>query len=250
MLKLEDKKILITGGSRGIGKACVDMFVRAGARVVFTYVSDKAAADKIVNKYSSETRIKAIRTDLGKEPEIKHSVEEAKQFLGGIDVLVNNAGIWKYGRADKMSLDDWNETINLNLTGTFLFTREVLPYMKKQRSGKIINISSTAGQRGEPFHSHYAASKGAMISFTKSLAAEFGKYNINVNCIAPGWVITDMTKRALAGSDLKEVLEGIPIGRVAVPGDISGAVLFLASELARHITGEVININGGSVLCG
>jgi 3-oxoacyl-[acyl-carrier protein] reductase len=250
MLKLEGKKILITGGSRGIGKACVDMFVQAGADVVFTYKSNAADAGKIISKYSPTTRLKAIKTDLGKELEIKKAVEEAVRFLRGIDVLVNNAGIWKYGRADKMSLEDWNETINLNLTGTFLFTREVLSYMKKRKCGKIINISSTAGQRGEPFHSQYAASKGGMIAFTKSLAAEFGRYNINVNCIAPGWVITDMTKRALTGKDLKEALEGIPIGRVAVPEDISGAVLFLASELARHITGEIININGGSVLCG
>lgn len=168
-----------------------------------------------------------------------------------IDVLVNNAGIWTEGTADAMSTKVWEETQRINMTASFIFCREVLPAMKSQREGKIIFISSTAGQRGEAFHSHYAASKGAMISFTKSLAAEVGSYNINVNCVAPGWVYTDMSMSAFTNEEsLRKILDGIPLGRIATADDIAGPVLFLASRLSRHLQGEILNVNGGSVLCG
>jgi len=150
-----------------------------------------------------------------------------------------------------MTLDEWNEMININLTSTYLITKLIVPGMKKNNFGRIINIASTAGQRGEAFHSHYAASKGGMISLTKSLASELGKHDITVNCVAPGWVITDMTTDSLADSETnKKVISDIPLNKIAKPEEIAGPVLFLASNLASHITGEILNVNGGSVLCG
>jgi 3-oxoacyl-[acyl-carrier protein] reductase len=173
-----------------------------------------------------------------------------KEF-GRIDVLVNNAGIWKEGKISKMKLSAWEETLKTNLTSVFIFTQQAVHFMKIKRYGKIINISSTAGQRGEAHHSHYAASKGGMISFTKSLASELGPFNINVNSIAPGWVLTDMSKSVLSNKkSLDEELKKIPLGRIATADDIAGPVLFLASDMSRHINGEVLNVNGGSVLVG
>jgi 3-oxoacyl-[acyl-carrier protein] reductase len=150
-----------------------------------------------------------------------------------------------------MLLEDWNETMNVNLTSAYLFTKFIVPKMKERKFGRIINISSTAGQRGEAFHSHYAASKGGMISLTKSLASELGEFNITVNCVAPGWVYTDMTTDSLENEEIhKKVLGDIPLHKIAKPEEIAGPVLFLASNLASHITGEILNVNGGSVLCG
>ena len=150
-----------------------------------------------------------------------------------------------------MSLNEWEETIRINLTGVFLITREIIKLMKKNRFGRIINITSTAGQRGEAYHSHYAASKGALISYTKSLATELSDYNITTNSVAPGWVDTEMCNEVFADKGYKEtVRKSIPVGRIATPEDIAGPVLFLATDLARHINGEIINVNGGSVLCG
>jgi 3-oxoacyl-[acyl-carrier protein] reductase len=150
-----------------------------------------------------------------------------------------------------MTIEEWSEMINVNLTSTYLITKLLVPKMKEKHFGRIINIASTAGQRGEAFHSHYAASKGGMISLTKSLAAELGEFNITVNCVAPGWVITDMTTDSLAETEIyKKVLSDIPLLKIAQPEEIAGPVLFLASHLASHITGEILNVNGGSVLCG
>jgi 3-oxoacyl-[acyl-carrier protein] reductase len=151
----------------------------------------------------------------------------------------------------KMSEKVWRETMKVNLDGTFFMINAVVPHMIERRYGKIINISSTAGQRGEALHSHYAATKGAIISLTKSLCTELGQYNINVNSVAPGWVDTDMSAETLRNPRLaEEVKKGIPIGRIPGPEDIAGPVVFLASDLARHITGEILNVNGGSVLVG
>lgn len=251
MINLNSKTVLITGGSRGIGAACVKLFAEAGANVAFTYQSNKIAADKIVDAIPKKIKVKAYKCDLNKPEEIENTVGKVISDFGGIHVLVNNAGVWKYGPADKMSLDDWNETIRINLTGTFLFTKLVLPGMMKNKFGRIINITSTAGQRGEANYSHYAASKGGVISYTKSLASEFGKYNITTNSVAPGWVDTDMTTDVLSDKNYRRgVEEDIPVNRVATAEDIAGPVLFLASELGRHINGEILNVNGGSILCG
>ena len=251
MINLINKSVLITGGSRGIGEACVRLFSEVGANVGFTFKVDKKSADKVVKEVSPKSKVKAFRVDLLQEDEIKNTVSSFENNFGKIDILVNNAGIWKEAEVGKMTIEEWEETLKINLTAAFLFTKYAVPVMKKSRSGKIINISSTAGQRGEAFHSHYAASKGGMISFTKSLAAELGEYNINVNCAAPGWVITDMTKDSLNDKMIFEkVCNDIPLKRIAMPEEIAGPVLFLASDLASHITGEILNVNGGSVLCG
>lgn len=251
MINLKSKVVLITGGSRGIGASCVKYFSIANASVAFTYNNSHSDAQKLVKRYSKLTNCKAYKVNLQNENEIQECVEKVIKDFGRIDILVNNAGIWKEGKIDKMNLEDWNETIKINLTSVFLFTKLVVPFMKRKRFGRIINISSTAGQRGEARYSHYAASKGGIISFTKSLADELGEYNILVNCVAPGWVWTDMSIPALSDKErLNKEIQKIPLKKIPAPDDISGPVLFLASDLAKHITGEVINVNGGSVMCG
>lgn len=251
MISVKNYNVLVTGGSRGIGKACVELFLKAGANVAFTFNSAKEEADKIVSEYKKLSKVKNYPVNLADLSEIENQVGSIFNDFGNIDVLVNNAGIWKEAAIDKMTIEEWNEMMSVNLTSTYYITKLLVPKMKEKHFGRIINISSTAGQRGEAFHSHYAASKGGMISLTKSLAAELGEYNITVNCIAPGWVITDMTTGSLAETKIyNEVLGDIPLKKIAQPEEIAGPVLFLASNLASHITGEILNVNGGSVLCG
>lgn len=251
MISLKNKNVLVTGGSRGIGKACVDLFSRAGANIAFTFQHAAEQAKKLTADYSGTSKVKHYKMDLGKPSEIDEVIASIFKDFGKIDILVNNAGIWKEAAIDEMSLEQWNETMNINLTSTYLITKLVVPGMKKNNYGRIINIASTAGQRGEAFHSHYAASKGGMISLTKSLASELGRHNITVNCVAPGWVITDMTTDSLDDeATYKKVLGDIPLNKIAKPEEIAGPILFLASDLASHITGEILNVNGGSVLCG
>ena len=251
MIDLSSKKVLITGGSRGIGAACVRHFAKANAEVAFTFNSAEKETDDLVNEIIKFNKIKAYKVNISSAEEIQHTIQKILSDFGNIDILVNNAGIWKFGKSDEMTLEQWDETININLTGTFLFTKALIPFMKKKRFGRIINITSTAGQRGEPFYSHYAASKGGIISYTKSLAAELGEFNITVNSVAPGWVLTDMTTGVFADEEYKEKVKNeIPTKRIATAEDIAGPVLFLASEMARQINGEILNVNGGSVLCG
>jgi len=251
MFNLNSKKVLITGGSRGIGAACVKYFCMAGASVAFTYNTNSAVAARLEKRFAKISKCKGYKVDINNEEEIKNTVQMVVKDFGRIDVLVNNAGIWKEAKISKMKLAAWDETLKTNLTSTFLFTQQVSNFMKLKRYGKIINVSSTAGQRGEAHYSHYAASKGGMISFTKSLASELGPFNINVNSVAPGWVLTDMSKSVLTNKrSLDEELKKIPIGRIATADDIAGPILFLASDLSRHINGEVLNVNGGSVLVG
>ncbi|HMN49947.1 MAG TPA: 3-oxoacyl-ACP reductase family protein [Ignavibacteriaceae bacterium] len=251
MLNLNSKVVLITGGSRGIGAACVKYFCMSGASVAFTYNSNSALAARLEKRYKNISKCKSYKVDMTKEEEIKNTVYSVLKDFGKIDILINNAGVWKEGKINRLSLAQWEETLKVNLTSAFLFCKYVVPGMKIKRCGKIINISSAAGQRGEAHYSHYAASKGGMISFTKSLASELGPYNINVNSVAPGWVLTDMTKKALSiKKSLDEELKKIPLGRIATADDIAGPVLFLASDLARHINGEILNVNGGAVLVG
>ena len=250
MITFKDKIVFITGGSRGIGAACFRLFHQAGAKVIFSFKENKNAADALVNSFATNLPF-ALQIDFNSENDIVKKVVFILTHFGRIDILVNNAGVWKYGEADKISLEDWNATIQINLTSTFLVTKEVLPSMKKNKFGRIINISSTAGQRGEAYYSHYAASKGGIISYTKSLASELGKFNINTNCVAPGWVDTEMVSSVFSDEAYKEKeRKAIPVQRIATAEDIAGPVLFLASDLARHINGEILNVNGGSILCG
>src|SRR4030065_2795028 len=250
MINLKNKVALITGASRGIGKACALYFAKAGANVIINYHQTKNI-DKLVEE-CQKFKIKALpfKADIASESDCRKIVKFAIKSLGRVDILVNNAGVWTYAPIDKMSDKILNETLDVNLRGVFYLTRAVVPFMKKQKAGNIINISSPAGQRGETEHSHYAASKGAIISSTKSLATELAPWNIRVNCVAPGWVYTDMSKAALKSKESKKILSTIPLKRVGTPEEIAGAVLFLASDLSSFITGEILNVNGGAVLCG
>ena len=251
MISLKNKNVLVTGGSRGIGKACVESFLNAGASVAFTFHSAKEEADKIVNQNKDISKVKYYQVNLSDFNEVEKKANEILSDFGRIDVLVNNAGIWKEAAVDKMTVEEWNETLNINLTSAFLIIKTMVPKMKENRFGRIINIASTAGQRGEAFHSHYASSKGGIISLTKSLASELGEFNITVNCVAPGWVVTDMTTDSLNNKEIySKVLSDIPLRKIGQPEEIAGPVIFLASDLASHITGEILNVNGGSVLCG
>ena len=188
---------------------------------------------------------------MSRELEIRKTVDEVASAWGRIDVLVNNAGIWTDLEMGAMDANALGETLDVNLRSVFYFCDAVVPHMKKAGRGWIINVGSTAGVRGEAFHSHYAASKGAVHALTKSLAAELGPSGIRVNCVAPGWVDTDMCTEVFADPRFKEsVRQSIPLKRIPEPEDIAGPILFLASDLARHINGAILNVNGGSVLCG
>ncbi|MBT8378826.1 MAG: 3-oxoacyl-ACP reductase FabG [Ignavibacteria bacterium] len=251
MITFKDKTVLITGGSRGIGKECVELFLNLDANVAFTYFTAEKSSNKILESYKGNSKLKSYQVNNSNAKEIEQSVKQIILDFETIDVLVNNAGIWKEASIEKMSIDEWNETLNINLTSAYLFSKFVVPKMKTNNFGRIINVASTAGQRGEAFHSHYAASKGGMISLTKSLAAELGEYGITVNSVAPGWVYTEMTKNSLEQKTCFEKVVGdIPLKKIAQPGEIAGPIIFLASDLASHITGEILNVNGGSVLCG
>lgn len=251
MLTLEGKKTLITGGSRGIGAETAILFAKSGSDVAITYASRKYAAEEVQDKVRSLGReCLAFQADFSKKEDSLKMTGLILEAWGHIDVLVNNAGIWTYGEMGSMDGKVWQETIKVNLDSIFYVCNAVVPSMKARKRGWIINVSSTAGVRGEAYHSHYAASKGAIISLTKSLAAELGPFGIRVNCVAPGWVDTDMCADAFSDKEFrKEVENSIPLQRIPIPEDIAGPILFLASNLARHITGEVLNVNGGSILC-
>jgi 3-oxoacyl-[acyl-carrier protein] reductase len=252
MIDLAGKVALITGGSRGIGASCSILFAKSGCDIAFTYKSNKLAADKIKSQVEALGRkCLPVKCEISSFADVKNCIKEIIEYYSKIDILVNNAGIWTYGEIGNMEQLTWQETMNVNLNSVYYFCNEVVPFMKKHNYGRIINVTSTAGQRGEAYHSHYAASKGAVISFTKSLSSELAKDNILVNSVAPGWVDTDMCNDVFSDKEYKEqVKKGIPIGRIPTPDDIAGPILFLASDLARHITGEILNVNGGSVLCG
>jgi len=249
---LTDKVAVVTGGSRGIGRATVDCFVKLGANVVVNYLKDKSAATAAVDEAGATgVGALAVQGDVSRADEAARLIEAAVARFGRIDFLVCNAGIWEGSPVDKMTEDIWDRTIELNLKGTWTVCRAAVPHMKQQGSGRIVIFSSTAGQRGEANVSNYAASKGGQISFTKSLAAELGPFGINVNSVAPGWVDTDMCTEVFADQAFrKSIEESIPVGRVATPEDIAWPIVFLCTKWARHINGEILNVNGGSVLCG
>lgn len=252
MIDLNGRKALITGGSRGIGRAAVVLLARFGCDVAFNYLRQAEAAGEVKKIVEGLGRqCLAVQAELSREDEARRLVDSAARLWGRVDILVNNAGIWTYGEMGRMDAAVWGETMRLNLDGVFFVTNAVVPLMKAQRWGRIINVSSTAAVRGEAFHSHYAASKGALHSLTKSLAAELGPFNINVNCVAPGWVDTDMCAEAFSDPEYRKAIEdSIPLKRIPPPEDIAGPIVFLASDLARHITGAIINVNGGGVLSG
>jgi 3-oxoacyl-[acyl-carrier protein] reductase len=251
-LKLRSRVAIVTGGSRGIGKAVVELLADLGAQVVVNYVKDDEAAEATVNAARGRgVEAFSFRADVANPVEVKELIEATIERFRRIDILVCNAGIWEGAPLENMSEELWDRTMDINLKGTWTVCRAVVSQMKKQRSGKIVILTSTAGQRGEANYSNYAASKGAQIAFTKSLAEELGEWGINVNAVAPGWVDTEMTEEALG--DLKkrqQIANTIPLGKIATPEDIAAPIVFLCSDWSRHITGEILNVNGGSVLCG
>jgi 3-oxoacyl-[acyl-carrier protein] reductase len=254
VISLAGKAALITGGSRGIGAAAVKMFAEAGADVVFSYVRNKDAAQQVEQEARKRgTRVEAFKADAGKMKDAEALVSFTLERLGRLDILVANAGLWNADDLpiEKLSERKWDEMLRVNLKGVYAVTHFAVAPMMAQKSGRIIAISSTAGQRGEAFHAHYAASKGGIISFVKGLSTELAPHNILVNCVAPGWVDTEMCQPVLGTrAGRKFAVSAIPLGRVAKPEEIAGAILFLASDLATFMTGEVLNVNGGAVLCG
>ena len=253
MINLSNKVAIVTGASRGIGAATAVLFAKAGIRaVVINYIRDRVAAQQVAAECESfGAEAFPIRADVSRVAAVDRMIEKTVARFGQLDILVANAGIWKQAPIEKMTETEWDETIDINLKSIYACCHSAARVMIQKRRGTIILVSSTAGQRGEPFHSHYAASKGAIISMTKSLAAELGPRGITVNCVAPGWVATDMTEDALNDpKERRKIRELIPLGRVATPEEIAGPILFLASDLASHVNGEVLNVNGGSVLCG
>ena len=251
MIDLAGHRVLVTGGSRGIGAACCRLFAAAGAAVWVHYGHRREVAERVLEALpdveSGQHRL--FGADLSEREQVDRLFAEVAEAWGALDCLVNNAGIWM--RNELATLDDakLDETLQLNVNGVFWAAQRALPLMDSSTDPSIINISSTAGQRGEAFHSPYAASKGALIAVTKSWASELAP-RIRVNSVAPGWVDTDMSAEAYRDGGREAIEKTIPLGRVATAHDIAGAVLFLASPLARSITGEILNVNGGSVLCG
>jgi len=248
---LKGRKAIVTGGSRGIGRATAILLARAGADVGISYRSREDEASATLEEMRSAGGTAwAVASDLSVPDGAAKLFEQCDSEFGWLDIFVANAGIWppEYVPLVDMSDEQWAEMMRANLDSVFYTVREAARRMAD--GGKIIIVSSTAGQRGEAGHSHYAASKGAIISFVKSLAVELALRDIQVNAVAPGWVDTDMAAPALQGGERDKVIASIPLGRIGSADDIAGPIVFLCSEWARHITGEVLNVNGGSVLCG
>lgn len=251
MIDLADRHVLITGGSRGIGAECVRMFAKAGATVLIQYRQEVEAARQLLDEIGkeSENRHLSFGADLADPAAIQDLFSFLDQEWGRLDCLVNNAGIWVRNPLETLDPQRLEETWRVNERGPFLCAHLAVPHLRRAADGNIINVSSTAGQRGEAFFSPYAASKGAMIAFTKSWSTELAP-DVRVNSVAPGWVDTEMCAVPFSGAGKAEIEADIPLRRIASTADIAGPILFLASPLARHITGEILNVNGGSVLVG
>ena len=256
-LSLDNKVALITGGSRGIGAATVRLFVAAGARVLFNYEKSKAPAEQLVKELGQEN-CAAVACNLSGTETAHELVSAAVKRFGRLDILVANHGVWPPQDApiEKMTDAQWHSTVAINLDSVFALIKHSVAQMKKQgktgsAAGHIVLVSSTAGQRGEAFHCDYSATKGALISMTKGLSTELAAAGIYVNSVAPGWVDTDMSAETIADPKSgEEIRSTIPMGRVARPEEIAGPILFLCTEHASFITGEVFNVNGGAVLTG
>jgi 3-oxoacyl-[acyl-carrier protein] reductase len=244
---LSDKVAIITGSSRGIGKAAAIALAQVGAKVVVNYARASSAAEEVVAAIvAAGGEAIALQADVSKADEVDALVQATMDKFGSIDVLVNNAGITRDTLLLRMKPEDWQAVIDLNLTGVFLCTRAVSKIMLKQRSGRIINISSVAGLMGNPGQANYSAAKAGVIGFTKTIAKELAPRGVTANVVAPGFIATDMTE------DLKnteEILKFIPLGRYGQPEEVAGLIRFLAADpAAAYITGQVMNVDGGMVM--
>ena len=259
-LSLSGRVALITGGSRGIGAATVRLFCQAGARVAFSYQSAKATAESLVAECGGPDNCVAIQQELASPEDGRALVAAAVSAFGRLDCLVVNHGVWPSHDAPTatMSSDQWRSTLGINLDSAFGLVQAAVAQMEAQSpsevtaaKGHIVLVASTAAQRGEAFHADYAASKGALISLTKSLSSELAGQGIYCNCVAPGWVGTEMSHAALRDSATsKKVLATIPLGRVGHVDEIAGPILFLCTPFAGFCSGEIFNVNGGAVLVG
>ena len=258
-LSLENKVALITGGSRGIGAETVRLFSAAGARVIFSYRQAIVAAETLAEDCGGGDQCIAIRQDLCDAEQGRTLVEQATAVFDRLDCLIVNHGVWpaKNAGIDSMSDEQWSSTVGINLDSVFGLVQAAVKQMKRQEPdaegalGHIVLVSSTAAQRGESFHADYAATKGALVSLTKSLSSELAGLGIYVNCVAPGWVATDMSAFPLADAESREqIFASIPLGRVGTPREIAGPILFLCTPFAGFMSGEIVNVNGGAVLVG
>ena len=251
MKSLAGKRALVSGGSRGIGAAAAQLFAESGTHVAIGYRERRADAEGVVARARAcGVQATAIGADISRREGAEALVAGAVKHLGGLDYFVGNSGIWIPDDVSlaQMSDEQWQRTMRENVDSMFFTTRAAAKVLSDH--GRVVLVSSTAGQRGEANHADYAASKGAMISFVKSLCIELAKRDITVNAVAPGWVDTEMAAQPYQGGGRERISANIPLGRVAAARDIAGPIVFLCSDLARHITGEVVNVNGGSVLCG
>lgn len=242
---LRGKKALITGSTRGIGKSVAELLAKAGADVVVTG-RDQTKANEVAHSIAQSFGVRALglAMDIGDQTSVKEAYSTIEKELGGVDILVNNAGITRDKLFLRMSYEDWEEVLRVNLTGTYLITSLAVKGMLKNRWGRIVNISSVVGFSGNVGQVNYSSTKAALVGFTKSLAKELASRSITVNCVAPGFIQTDMT--AVLSEEIKNTyLKSIPLGRFGQPEDVAGAVLFLCSEMASYITGETIHVNGG-----
>lgn len=248
---LAGKTAIVTGASRGVGRATALRLAEAGSNVVVNYLSNRAEAEETVAQCQEKgVDAAAISADVSEFSGAQAVAKDALEKFGRIDLLVCNAGVWDGAPIEEMSEELWNKVINTNLKSAWAMSKVCVPAMKKQPSAAIVMVSSTSGQRGEANYSNYSASKGGMISFTKALACELAP-KIRVNAVAPGWIETAMVRPAFEDKEYEQsVLDSIPLQRIATTDDIALSICFLLSDWARHITGEILNINGGAVLCG
>ena len=250
----DNQVAVVTGGSRGIGAATVQLLAGAGAKVIFNYRRAAGAARAVVRSCGPHApNVVALQADVCRMPDAKRLIGEAVCRFGRLDILVANAGIWNTDPApvERMTERQWDEMMEVNLKGVYSVIHYAVPHMKKRSYGRIIVISSTAGQRGESLHTHYGASKGGVISLVKGLSTELAPHGILVNCVAPGWVDTDMAVSVTSNRRAyQEETRGIPLRRFARPEEVAMPILFLASDMASYVTGEILNVNGGNVLCG
>lgn len=251
MISLRGKRALVTGGSRGIGAATARLLGECGADVGIGYRNRASDAEAVVRSLADlGVRAFAHAADLSSAEGTSDLFDRVRREFGGVDLVIGSAGVWPSdeARVEEMDEERWRRTMRENVDSMFFTARAAGGAVGP--GGRIVLVASTAAQRGEAMHADYAASKGAMISFVKSLAVELAPRDVTVNCVAPGWVDTDMVAGAMADGGRERIAAGIPLGRVASARDIAGPIVFLCSDLARHVTGEVLNVNGGSVLCG